>query len=68
VGLKERNDARSLGNGATWAFGLGGAALAAGVVVWLTGGSSSGDAHAASLELVPAVSPSFAGASMQGSW
>jgi hypothetical protein len=62
-GVAERNTARSDGNVATVAMGLGLAAVAGGVVIWLTSPSAS-SAQSASV----GVSPSLGGAMVSGRW
>jgi hypothetical protein len=64
-GLTLTSDARSAATAATVALVVGGAAVAAGVVVWLTAPRS----HPASgLRLVPAVASSYGGLALDGAW
>jgi hypothetical protein len=63
-GVNARNDARSQGDVATLAFGLGAAALVAGGVLWLTAPHSGSERHGTSL----LVAPTLGGASLQGTW
>jgi hypothetical protein len=61
-GVSDRNDARSMGDVATLAFGLGAAAVVAGGVLWLTAPGSA----KRSTSLV--VTPTLGGASLRGAW
>jgi hypothetical protein len=63
TGVSQRNDARSDGNIASVAFGIGAAALVGGVVVWLTAprASSTGSARVV-------VAPTLGGAVVQGAF
>jgi tetratricopeptide (TPR) repeat protein len=62
--LSQRNDALWAGDAASVAFGIGAAALVAGVVVWITAPSSSHGGSTAGL----AVAPTVGGALVQGTW
>jgi hypothetical protein len=64
TGLNERNEARSQGDVATLAFGLGAAAIVAGGVLWLTAPHGGSSGHGASL----LIAPTLGGASLQGAW
>ncbi|HTQ48775.1 MAG TPA: hypothetical protein VMI75_38720 [Polyangiaceae bacterium] len=63
TGVSQRNDARTDGNIASVAFGVGAAALAGGVIVWLTAPRAS-STGAASL----VVAPTLGGAVVQGAF
>jgi hypothetical protein len=63
-GVSSRNDARSAGDAATLAFGLGAAAVVAGGVLWLTAPSSASTKATGSLVLTP----TLGGASLRGTW
>jgi serine/threonine-protein kinase len=63
TGVSQRNDARTDGNIASVAFGVGAAALVGGVIVWLTAPRAS-SASAASL----VVAPTLGGAVVQGAF
>jgi hypothetical protein len=65
-GLATRNDARSAGDAASWALGLGAVAVVGGVVLWLTAPSNANDGAASRVAL--AVVPTLGGAVVQGSW
>ncbi len=64
TGVSQRNDARTDGNVASVAFGVGAAALVGGVVVWLTAPRASSQVGAASL----VVAPTLGGAVVQGAF
>jgi len=64
TGVSQRNDARTDGNVASVAFGIGAAALAGGVVVWLTAPRASSSVGAASL----VIAPTLGGAVVQGAF
>jgi hypothetical protein len=64
-GLATRNDARSAGDAATWALGLGAVAVVGGVVLWLTAPSNSNDGAG---RVALAVVPTLGGAVVHGSW
>jgi hypothetical protein len=62
VGLSQRDSARSAGTGATVALGLGAAAFAGGLVLWLT--APAGPGRGAAVALAPALD----GAAIRGTW
>jgi len=64
-GLQRRGDARTAGDAATVALGLGAAALAAGGILWFTAPRRSNDApeHAA-----VAIAPTIGGAMLRATW
>lgn len=64
AGVSERDDARTQGNIATAAFLIGTAALATGVVLWVTAPSEPSSTTMGSLQ----VSPSVGGMTMSGRW
>jgi hypothetical protein len=66
TGVSLRNDARSQGDAATLAFGIGAAALVAGGVLWLTApsGQATRDSGAPKLVLIP----TLGGAVVKGAW
>ena len=68
MGLSERNTARSLGDGATVAFGIGAAALVAGAVVWLTAPRASSPTGRRTRGPTVALAPTFGGAMLAGGW
>jgi hypothetical protein len=59
-----RSDARRAGNEATVAYGIGGAALATGVVLFLTSPKAEGGVPSTGLR----VAPTFGGLAMDGRW
>jgi len=63
-GVSGRNDARSQGDIATLAFGLGAAAIVAGAVLWLTAPATEPPKPGVSL----GVAPTLGGARLGGSW
>ena len=63
-GVNARNDARSQGDVATLAFGLGAAAVVAGAVLWLTAPRTGSDHSGTSL----LVAPTLGGAALRGTW
>jgi hypothetical protein len=63
TGVSVRNDALTAGNAATVALGVGGAAMALGIVLWLAAPSGSSRA-AARISIAPALG----GAVMEGAW
>jgi hypothetical protein len=63
-GVSGRNDARSQGDVATLAFGLGAAAIVAGAVLWLTAPPTESSKPGVSL----GVAPTLGGALLEGSW
>jgi hypothetical protein len=63
TGVAERNDARSAGNIATVAFGVGAAALVAGGVLWFTAPHGSRPANAAF-----EIAPTLGGFVARGAW
>ncbi len=62
-GVTDRNNARSQGDVATLAVGLGAAAVVAGAVLWLTAPSASAK-HEVSLR----ITPGLGGGSLSGEW
>jgi len=64
TGLSQRDSARSAGNAATVAVGVGAAALVGGLVVWLTAPGSGGSGGSARVFVAPAPG----GAVVEGSW
>ena len=65
TGLQQRGDARSAGDAATVAFGLGAAALAAGGILWFTAPHGAGDA---SRRTAIAIAPTIGGAVLRATW
>jgi hypothetical protein len=65
AGVTERGNARAAGDAASVAFAIGGAALAAGAVVWILAPRSSA-AHSPSASIFMAPSPG--GAVIRGAW
>jgi hypothetical protein len=63
-GVSARNDARSQGDVATLAFGVGAAAVVAGAVLWLTAPHAGSDRQGTSL----LVAPTLGGAALRGTW
>jgi|HubBroStandDraft_1064217.scaffolds.fasta_scaffold01668_4 hypothetical protein len=63
-GVSARNDARSQGDVATLAFGIGAAAVVAGAVLWLTVPHTGSDGRGTSL----LVAPTLGGAALRGTW
>lgn len=63
-GVSERNDARSQGDTATLAFGLGAAAVIAGGILWFTAPHSESTKRNATFVVVP----SLGGAVVKGTW
>jgi hypothetical protein len=63
-GVTDRNNARSQGDGATLAVGLGAAAVVAGAVLWLTAPPSASAKHGVSLQ----ITPGLGGGSLSGEW
>ncbi len=63
-GVNARNDARSQGDVATLAFGVGAAAVVAGAVLWLTAPHTGSDRSGTSL----LVAPTLGGAALRGTW
>jgi hypothetical protein len=68
AGLKLNQDARSEASVAGVAFGLGGAALVAGVVLVLTSPTSTGGAKPAAVRVRPVATPSSLGLGVGGAW
>jgi hypothetical protein len=66
AGVSRRNDALFAGDVATVAFGIGAAALAAGIILWLTAPSGA-DGHGATVMRV-AFAPTAGGGVLQGTW
>ena len=65
TGLSQRDSARSMGNAASVAFGVGAAALVGGIVLWLTAPpSGGGQGSTASIFVAPAPG----GAVIEGAW
>jgi hypothetical protein len=65
-GLSLTDDAKSAATISTIAFAAGGAALAAGVVLWLT--APSGGASRTGVRLAPAVGSGYGGVALGGAW
>jgi hypothetical protein len=66
VGLRE--DAQSAATVSTIAFGVGGAAVVAGIVLFATAPSSSDSASGPGMQLATRVGPSSAGLELGGTW
>jgi serine/threonine-protein kinase len=66
TGISQRNDARSAGDAATVAFGLGAAALVAGGILWFTAPRASAAPRTGSASLV--VAPTLGGAVVKGAF
>jgi hypothetical protein len=66
AGLQDVSDGKNAGNVSTIAFAVGGAALAGGVVLWLTAPSSS--PKVGSLDVTPLVARDTGGLSLRGVW
>jgi hypothetical protein len=67
-GVSLREDAQSAATISTIAFGVGGAALVAGVVLFATAPSSSDSASGPSIQLATRVGPARAGLQLGGTW
>jgi hypothetical protein len=66
TGLQDVSDGKNAGNVSTVAFAVGGAALAGGVVLWLT--APSGKPTVGSLALAPLVGRESGGFALRGTW
>jgi hypothetical protein len=66
AGMQDIQSGRSAGDLSTIFFGVGAAALAGGVVLWLT--APSGHATTGSLRAAPLVGKDGGGISLQGAW
>jgi hypothetical protein len=66
TGLQDVSDGKNAGNVSTVAFAVGGAALAGGVVLWLT--APSGAPKVGSLGVAPLVARDAGGFLLQGTW
>ena len=64
-GLQQRGDARTAGDAATVAFGLGAAAVVAGGILWFTAPRRDGDASG---RMAIALAPTLGGAMLRGTW
>jgi hypothetical protein len=65
-GVTQRNDARSAGNIASVAFGVGAAALVGGGILWLTAPSGGATKSGGSARI--GLAPTLGGAVLQGAW
>lgn len=65
AGVQQRGDARSAGDAATVAFGLGAAALATGGILWFTAPRGPGDT---SSRAAIAIAPTIGGAVLRATW
>jgi hypothetical protein len=66
TGLQDVSDGKNAGNVSTIAFAVGGAAIAGGVVLWLT--APSGSSKVGSLGVTPLVGLDSGGFSLRGTW
>jgi serine/threonine-protein kinase len=64
-GLQQRGDARTAGDAATVALGLGAAAVVAGGILWFTAPHRDGDASG---RMAIALAPTLGGAMLRGTW